>query len=374
MKKKTICITGQNGFVGSHLYNTLKLFEEKYIIKEFKNEFFNDSNVLDKIISECDTIIHLAALNRHIDDKVIYETNIDLSKRLIDSLVRLNSNAQIIMSSSIQEDSNNYYGKSKKDSRNMFIELSKKKSNNFVGLVIQNVFGPFCSPNYNSFISTFCNKLINENTPKIIEDKTVSLIYVEDLVEIIIDQINNNHNNHEFTIDNLHNYKVSKILNKLTNFKLSYIDCGIIPNLDNDFDLNLFNTFRSYIDYNKFFPVNYKLNSDKRGNFVEIGRFESGGQISFSTTKKGIVRGNHFHRRKIERFSVIKGKALIQIRKIGTNEIIEFILDGNNPSYVDIPIWYTHNIKNIGNEDLFTNFWINESYNEKDPDTYFLEV
>jgi UDP-2-acetamido-2,6-beta-L-arabino-hexul-4-ose reductase len=114
--------------------------------------------------------------------------------------------------------------------------------------------------------------------------------------------------------------------------------------------------------------------TDTRGSFVEVIRLGIGGQVSFSTTVPGITRGNHYHTRKIERFAVIKGKALIQLRRIGTDAVLDFYLDGDEPAYVDMPIWYTHNITNIGDEVLYTNFWINEFYDPNDPDTYFENV
>ena len=122
------------------------------------------------------------------------------------------------------------------------------------------------------------------------------------------------------------------------------------------------------------YPVKLSINTDDRGTFVETIKTQLGGQVSFSTTKPGITRGNHFHTRKIERFAVIKGKARIQLRRIGTNEVINFDLDGNEPSYVDMPIWYTHNITNTGEDELYTIFWINEFFDPNDPDTYFEEV
>jgi UDP-2-acetamido-2,6-beta-L-arabino-hexul-4-ose reductase len=128
------------------------------------------------------------------------------------------------------------------------------------------------------------------------------------------------------------------------------------------------------MDIANHFPVSFVKHIDTRGSFVEIIRLCIGGQVSFSTTFPGITRGNHYHTRKIERFAVIKGKALIQLRKVGTVEVIDFYLDGDAPSYVDIPIWYTHNIKNIGEEELYTMFWINEFYDPNDPDTYFENV
>jgi UDP-2-acetamido-2,6-beta-L-arabino-hexul-4-ose reductase len=128
------------------------------------------------------------------------------------------------------------------------------------------------------------------------------------------------------------------------------------------------------MDIANHFPVSFVEHTDDRGSFVEIIRLGVGGQVSFSTTIPGITRGNHYHTRKIERFAVIKGKALIQLRRIGTDEVLDFYLDGDAPSYVDMPIWYTHNIKNIGNEVLYTNFWINEFFDPNDPDTYFENV
>ena len=135
----------------------------------------------------------------------------------------------------------------------------------------------------------------------------------------------------------------------------------------------MFNTFRSYIP-KEHFPVKYKKNADPRGVYVEAMKFCSGGQAAFSTTVPGITRGNHFHIRKVERFAVIQGKASIKLRKYGSDEVIEYILDGSEPGYVDMPIWYTHNITNIGDGELLTMFWINEFYDPSDPDTYFEKV
>jgi UDP-2-acetamido-2,6-beta-L-arabino-hexul-4-ose reductase len=144
--------------------------------------------------------------------------------------------------------------------------------------------------------------------------------------------------------------------------------------LDGTFERNLFNTFLCYINHESFFPFQLKLNTDERGSFIETVKLNSGGQVSFSTTVPGITRGNHFHTRKAERFAVIKGKARIDIRKIGTEKILSFELDGRQPSFVDMPIWFTHNITNIGDDELYTIFWINEHFNSEDTDTFFEKV
>ncbi len=168
--------------------------------------------------------------------------------------------------------------------------------------------------------------------------------------------------------------KVSEILTLINSFNEDYVVNGVVPNVSKDsFEINLFNTFTSFIP-KSYFPKKYTKHEDNRGAFVEIMRAQTSGQSSYSTTVPGITRGNHYHTRKIERFAVISGKASIKWRKINTDEVFEFILDGKEPAYVDMPIWYTHNITNIGNEELITLFWINEPYDPEDADTYFEEV
>lgn len=371
---KRIGITGQNGFVGSHLYNTLGLQPEKFERIDFEKEFFNDSEQLDHFVKQCDVIVHLAAMNRHSDPEVIFDNNISLVKELIASLERTESKAHILFSSSSQEEKDNLYGKSKKEGRELFSEWAKKSGGTFTGMIIPNVFGPFGKPNYNSFIATFCHKLTHGETPSIDNDGEVKLIYVGELVQEIINNIQTGETRELYEVSHTSVNKVSEVLEKLENFKQLYFDNGEVPELKTKFDLNLFNTFRCYFDIKNHYPVKFTQHTDPRGAFVEVIRLGIGGQCSFSTTVPGITRGNHFHTRKIERFAVIKGKALIQLRKIDTDEVLDFYLDGSEPAYVDMPIWYTHNIKNIGDEELYTIFWINEPFNPEDADTYFLNV
>lgn len=373
-KKYKVGITGQSGFVGTHLFNTLNLFPSNFELIPYNKSYFQNESELDDFVSSCDVIVHLASMNRHEDQNVIYETNIKLVQLLVESLERTKSTPQIIFSSSTQEERDNLYGKSKKEGRFLFQDWANKNNAKLVGLIIPNVFGPFGKPFYNSFVATFCHQLNNGEKPKIEVDGDVNLIYVDELVQHIIECIQNEFENDSFEIRPTSSHKVSEVLHLLNKFKKEYIDNGNIPKLDSKFELQLFNTFRSFIDFQTHYPVNLTQHTDNRGSFVEIIRPEIGGQFSFSTTIPGITRGNHFHTRKIERFAVIKGKALIQLRKIGTDGVLNFELDGGKPSYVDIPIWYTHNIKNIGNDILYTNFWINEAYNPDDADTYFQEV
>jgi len=374
MSKIKVGITGQNGFVGTHLYHTLCLSPNKFEKIDYDIGFFRNDDNLDRFVEQCDVIVHLAAMNRHKDPDVIYATNIKLVEKLIASLERTKSNVHVLFSSSSQEENDNPYGNSKKEGRILFENWARKTGGDFTGLIIPNVFGPFGKPFYNSVIATFSHQITNEQVPEIKVDSELKLIYVGELVSVILKKIKERKNEPLFRVPHTSKARVSEILRLLKNHKAKYQDKGEIPLISNSFELNLFNTFRCYMDIPNHFPVKLKQHTDPRGSFVEVIRLGVGGQVSFSTTVPGITRGNHFHTRKIERFAVIKGKALIQLRKIGTDEVLDFYLDGNEPAYVDMPIWYTHNIKNIGDEVLYTNFWINELYNEDDADTYFENV
>lgn len=363
-------VTGSNGFIGWHLCNTLLLNPVKYELIHFNRDWFDNNVNLDSFVKKCDIIVHLAGLNRHSKDDVIYNTNLILAQKLIDSFYRTNFKGQVLFSSSSQEARNNVFGNSKKAARELFSAWAIDTGAKFQGLIIPNVFGAFAIPFYNSVISTFCYQLVNNQSPIIENDTTLNLIYINDLINIII-ELFINESKDIINITHTDTFKVSEILDFLNHYKSKYLLHGQIPNLKSRFEINLFNTFRSYFNLKEHFPIKYKNNIDNRGNFVEIMRVEIGGQVSFSSTKSGIIRGNHFHTKKIERFSVIKGKALIKLRKKGTEEVIQYHLNGDTPAYVDMPIWYVHNIENIGNDELYTIFWSNELYDANDPDTFF---
>lgn len=369
-----IGITGQSGFVGTHLYNTLGLTPEKFERVPFDDGFFSVESKLNEFVKACDVIVHLAAMNRHNDPQVIYDTNLGLVKKLISALEKTNSKPHLLFSSSSQEERDNLYGKSKKEGRELLKNWAKNNDALFTGLIIPNVFGPFGHPYYNSFIATFSHQLTHGETPRVEIDGDVKLIYVEELVEVIIRCIKKGDAIEAYQIPFTSEKKVTDILKLLTQYKVDYFEKGILPSLTCKFELNLFNTFRCYINQATFFPFELKKNEDDRGVFVETLKTGIGGQVSFSTTKPGITRGNHYHTRKIERFAVIQGEASIELRKIGTKEVISFKLSGENPSFVDMPIWFTHNITNVGDQELVTIFWINEFYDPEDPDTYFESV
>lgn len=372
-------ITGQQGFVGTHLYNELGLLVDEVVRISFEDSYFSNELQLRKFVKQCDVIVHLAAVNRHLDMQVLYDTNIRLVKQLIVAMEAEQVTPYILFSSSTQEERDNEYGKSKREGRELFEAWAKKNQASFTGMVVPNVYGPFGQPNYNSFIATFCHKLTHGEQPEVLQDSDVKLIYIGSLCRYIITKICSYYDCEKKIVERVEvpydfEKKVTDILGLLNSYKKSYFDQGFIPFLKNKDEVNLFNTFRCYIDHETYFPVSLVQHADSRGIFVETIKLGVGGQVSFSTTVPGITRGNHYHSRKIERFTVIKGKARIQLRKIETSEVLSFYLDGEKPSYVDMPIWYTHNITNIGEEELYTQFWINEWYDPNDGDTYFETV
>jgi UDP-2-acetamido-2,6-beta-L-arabino-hexul-4-ose reductase len=379
MSKLKVGITGQAGFIGTHLFNELGLKPEKFERIPFEDDYFYKPYLMTDFVANCDAIVHFAAVNRHVDENELYKINVNLVTALIQALEQRQVRPHILFSSSVQESLDNPYGKSKLLGRRLFAEWAKNNQASFTGLIIPNVYGPFGLPNYNSFLATFCHKLTHGEDPQIINDTDVNLIYISSLCRHIISDIEDvsfskDVITKEYEVQSDLTGKVSAVLNLLQTFKEQYFDAGIIPVLRDRNEINLFNTFRSYIETDKYFPFKLKQHIDVRGSFIETIKSGIGGQVSFSTTKPGITRGNHYHTRKIERFTVIKGRAKIQLRKIGDNKTLEYYLDGDSPSNVDMPIWFTHNITNIGTEDLYTQFWINESYDPLDPDTFLEKV
>lgn len=374
-----IGITGQAGFVGTHLYNTFGLYPQEIERIPFEDAFFEEEEKLRSFVRRCDVIIHLAAMNRHSDAEVLYRTNMSLVKQLIRAMEEEQVKPYVFFSSSTQEERDNEYGKSKREGRMLLESWAQRMGASFTGMVVPNVYGPFGRPNYNSFIATFCHKLTHSERPEVLTDSEVKLIYVGSLCHYIYLKIKAWSVHRPQVIERSEvpydfRKKVTAILGLLETYRHSYFEQGIIPPLHTPDEVNLFNTFRSYMDYKRHFPVKLVQHADPRGVFVETLKLGVGGQVSFSTTVPGITRGNHYHTRKIERFTVIRGKARIQLRKIGTTEVLNFDLDGSEPAYVDMPVWYTHTITNTGDEILYTQFWINEWYDPKNGDTFFEKV
>tara|TARA_B100002019_G_C21263561_1_gene598083 strand:- start:1070 stop:2140 length:1071 start_codon:yes stop_codon:yes gene_type:complete len=351
-----IGITGADGFIGYHTYTYMAYATDLQPIK-LKRDFVNDERLKD-----CDWVIHLAGMNRGDDDE-IYNTNIQLTS---DLLANISEKTRVIFSSSTQTGS--VYADSKKVCETMLSE----SIGNHKTIKLPNVFGPFGKPNYNSFVATFCHKLCNGEEPQIIQDNNVELIFVTDVVKEFISIINDEH------IPILPTTKISveEVLNMLTYYRTQYGLGGKIPKLDTDFKKHLFNTFRSYMNHeDRLFPT--ITHSDQRGELAELVNVDmSEGLVFTSSTNPGFTRGEHFHTRKFERFCVVDGDAVIRLRKIGSpiDDIIEYEVSGDDIKFIDMPIFYTHHIENVGRNHMRAIFWVSEKLDKDNPDTYFAKV
>lgn len=244
-----IGVTGQSGFIGTHLTNYLGLIRDEVSIIPFRDDYFLNPSRLAAFVKECDAIVHLAAVNRHHDPEVILQSNVDLVSRLIDAMEETGSNAHILFSSSTQEERDNIFGRSKREGREMLARFAEKSGILFTGMIIPNIFGPFGTPYYNSVVATFCHQLTHNETPIIQEDAKLKLIYVGDLVKTIYKLIADKLSDKEYKIIPTYETRVSDILNCLQIYKKLYYDSGIIPDLSDSFNRDLFNTFLCYIDH-----------------------------------------------------------------------------------------------------------------------------
>jgi len=355
-----IGITGSNGFIGYHLWLHIKyLCDNLKVIK-----LSRDLNEID----ECDVIVHLAEKNRG-DEQQVYLNNKESAVNLIKSLEGFDGK-RLLYASSLHEDDESLFGVYRRENKILFLDWAKRNNSKFQSMKIPNVFGPFCKPNYNSFIATFCHKMINDEVVKA-NSNEVRLIYVQNLCKQIVDIIRKKDDKENYEIKHDEVCSVNYVYSKLLGFKDEYINNNVIPVLKTDFDLNLFNTFRSYME-NRLITMESHI--DDRGYLSETIKTNDGGQSFFSTTKPGYVRGQHFHMRKLERFCVLKGEAIISLRKLGSNDVIKYKVSGDKTQYIDMPLFYTHNITPNNNEEIITLFWQNELLDKKDTDTYWENV
>lgn len=367
-----ILVTGSKGFIGKNL------------IAELKNQKYNDifdfdidtnTTLLDTYTKECDFVFHLAGINRPQSQEEFMQGNYGFTSKLLDLLKKNNNKAPIMISSSIQADFDNPYGLSKKAGEDLMLTYSKETETQVLIYRFPNVFGKWCKPNYNSAVATFCYNITHDLPIKVNDPNVMmNLVYIDDVVEELINALNNKENrNGDFCeVPITHTIRLGEIADLIKSFK-EYRNTLNVPNMANGFEKKLYSTYLSYLPTNQFsYPL--KMNVDQRGSFTEIIRTLDRGQFSVNIAKPGITKGNHWHHTKNEKFLVVSGKGLIRFRKLDTEEIIDYYVSGEKMEVVDIPTGYTHNIINIGDTDLVTFMWANESFNPEKPDTYFLEV
>lgn len=366
-----VLVTGSNGFIGKNLISHLNEIKDIEIVTFDKEDNFDK---IKKEINNIEFIFHLAGVNRPTDNKEFYEGNTDLTRQLID--VIKGKNIPLIMSSSIQAVKDNDYGISKKMAEDIVKEYANNNNQTYI-FRLHNVFGKWCRPNYNSFIATFCNNIANDiditiNNPS----SEVELVYIDDVVKEFVSIMQGNKpkvaKDGYYYISPTYKKTVGEVADMLYFFKES-MNSIMVPSTGDDFTKKLYSTFISYLPIEKM-AVSTTKNTDERGSFTELTRTMSAGQFSISTSKPGVVRGNHYHHTKIERLIVVKGKARIGFTNIITGESYEFEVDDSNIKVITIPVGYTHNIENIGNDEMVLVIWCNELFDKENPDTFYKPV
>jgi UDP-2-acetamido-2,6-beta-L-arabino-hexul-4-ose reductase len=367
-----ILVTGAKGFVGKNLIFQLR--NKGYAdIYEFDKD--TDKYLLDEYTKECEFVFHLAGINRPKDEKEFMESNFGFTSELIELLKKHNNKAPVLITSSIQAEKDNPYGISKKAGEELLFNYSKEMGVKTFVYRLPNIFGKWCKPNYNSVVATFCNNISKDLDIRINDRNIVlTLCYIDDVLVEFLKAINGDETREEdfCYVPVTYKIKLGELVDKLYAFRKNR-DTLVMPSLESEFDKALYGTYLSYLNEDNF---SYKLkkNIDHRGWLAEFIKSVSMGQIFISKTKPGITRGNHWHHTKVEKFLVLQGEAIIKFRKIDTDKVIEYKVNGEIPEVVDIPTGYTHSIANIGIEDVITLFWSCEIFNQEKMDTYWLEV
>lgn len=356
-------ITGAYGFLGFHL-RCFFLSDSKVEVVCAGRDAFASEIVLDKFVASTDVIVHLAGLNRA-DDQELRRTNVLLAEQLTASCARVGVKPQIIFSSSSHVDRDTVYGKSKRAVARHFAAWAEACGSKFMNLIIPNIFGEYGRPFYNSAVATFCHQLANGESLQVNQGQ-VELVHAQQVCRLIGDCIERESDGEYRMAGNI--ISVPDLAKKLQTMSAQYKD-QLMPFFEDDFTLALFNTLRSYL-FPDFYPQRLILHSDERGSLFEAVKSLNGGQCFISTTKPGITRGNHFHHHKVERFLVLEGRALIQIRRLFSDKVYDFSVLGDDPVYIDMPPFHTHNITNTGGTNLVTLFWAHEIFDPNNPDTY----
>ena len=365
-------VTGAKGFIGKNLIAELR--NRKYNdIFEFDRD--TDPSLLDEYCKEVSFVFHLAGVNRPKEQTEFMEGNFGFTSDLLNSLKKHNNTCPVMISSSIQAELNNPYGESKKAGEDLLFSYSEETGAKVLVYRFQNVFGKWCRPNYNSAVATFCHNIAHD-LPIQVNDPSVvmNLVYIDDVVNELINALKGNENKLDLfcEVPTAHSITLGEIVDLIYSFKKCREDRSI-PNMSEPLTKKLYSTYLSYLPQDKF-SYDLKMNVDQRGSFTEFIKTSERGQVSVNISKPGITKGNHWHHTKNEKFLVVSGKGVIRFRKIDSDEVIEYFVSGDKMEAVDIPTGYTHNIENLGDSDMVTIMWANESFDPDNPDTYYLEV
>ena len=376
-----ILITGADGFVGKNLVaslNNIKDGKDRTRDIEIENIFEFDIDTpkhkLDEYCKTADFVFHLAGVNRPKDEREFMEGNFGFTSELLSCLKKHNNKAPIMISSSIQAALDNPYGKSKKAGEDLIFAYGKENGVNTLVYRFPNLFGKWCRPNYNSAVATFCHNIANDLEITVNDrNHMMTLCYIDDVVCELINALEGKENRVDdyCYVSVEHKITLGEISDLLYKFK-GQSQTLVMPEIpDNSIEKKLYSTYLSYLPKEKV-SFELKMNKDDRGSFTELLKTEKCGQFSVNISKPGITKGQHWHHTKWEFFIVVSGKGLIQQRKIGTDEVLNFEVSGDKIEAVHMLPGYTHNIINLSDtENLLTVLWANEQFDPNHPDTFF---
>jgi len=364
-----ILITGSNGFIAQNLIERLRR-EEGIKLYLFSKD--DSLDMLEAYVKEVDFIYHLAGVNRPNDSREFYTGNVELTQFIVDILREAQKQTPILLSSSTQALLANEYGNSKLSAEEVVLAYAKEFNIPCYIYRLPNVFGKWSKPNYNSVIATWCYN-ISRDIPIEVKDRDykMTLVYIDEVISSFFECLSEQKSTY-VTVENTYHKTLGEISDLLISFKENR-NSLIIPTVGVGFERALYATYLSFLD-TKDFSYKLKGHEDARGTFYEILKTEASGQFSLSTTKAGITRGDHYHNTKNEKFLVVRGRAKIEFRDIFTEEIITYEVSDRSMEIVEMIPGYTHNITNIGSEELLLFLWANEQFDRNNPDTYFLKV
>ena len=365
-----VLITGADGFIGKNLQSELcsRGMEELLLCNHNTTEA-----EIEKFTAQCTSIVHLAGVNRPKEEREFWEGNAETTRRLIDYLKKNNNIPHIIFASSAQAELDNPYGKSKLEAERILKQYSHDTGGRVTIYRFPNVFGKWCRPDYNSVVATFCYNIAREKEICIHNaDAVIQLVYIDDVINAIIRSLETSSENLYPVLQPIYEVRVGELAKMLYYFKKQNESLQI-PDIGDELTKKMYSTFLSYMKEDSL-KAPLSMHADTRGSFTEFIHTESIGQISINIAKPGIVKGNHWHNTKVEKFLVVKGKALIKMRNKMTGVITEHTVSGRLLEVLYIPPGYVHNIVNIGEDDLITVIWANENFDKERPDTYYEEV
>ena len=375
-KNSPILITGAGGFVGKNLVATLRTAGYTDLM------LFEKDDTPETLADYCRRaafVVHLAGINRPTDPSEFYTGNAGLTDTLLTDLEAAGNTAPVLVTSSTQAELDNDYGKSKRQAEEAIFAHRRRTGAAVYVFRMPGVFGKWCRPNYNSVVATFCHNVAH-GLPIQVRDPAFSLplVYIDDVVACILAAFDGQVMMDRSTtpichMHPIHEVTLGRLAELIQGFAAGRTSLAVPDLAPGSFEKKLYSTYLSYLPSDQFsYPL--EMHTDNRGSFTEFLRSPERGQVSINISHPGIVKGNHWHHTKNEKFLVVKGEGVIRFRNIFSKEVIEYHVSGDKLEVVDIPCGYTHNIENVGTEDMVTVMWANEAFDPDHPDTFFEPV